>query len=304
MLRRYLSNITIFTMNFAITFWTLTVFYGSIEIIHPIRWDWLTSLMEYLAIPVTTQNVVATLSIITTALPATLSRTRLMKKYLLWDDKATLPSPEEKERLDKIIYTVKEKAGLQNKNFIIYIGRLENIVNAFAISSNEIIITKNLYDTFNDKQLTGILAHEIGHIQHGDVKNNSMNWSIDLTSTIIINIIYGVKCLVDLICGIPILGWPFYLLSWLLSAIIFICNWVFDLPAVIINRYSSRESEKNADLYACEIGLSEEIYEAVNEITKNNIAVKNEQKLYTTHPERQARLKNIERYIEEHKSTN
>ena len=304
MFLRYISNITIFTMNFAITFWTLTVFYGGIEIFHPIRWSWLTGLMRYFTIPVTTQNVVTTLAFLTTALPALLSRTALMKKYMLWDEKAKLPTSEEKERVDRLTNLIKEKANLQNQTFTIYIGHVEDSINAYAISNDEIIITKKLYDTFTDKQLTGILAHEIGHIQHGDVKNNCMNWTIDFTSTIFLNLIYGFKCLIDLICGIPILGWPFYLISWLLSAIIFICNWVFDLPAVIICRYSSREHEKNADLYACEIGLSEEIYEAVDEITKNNETMKHEQKLYTTHPERQARLKNIEKYIKEHNTTN
>lgn len=301
MFLRYISNITIFTMKFSITFWTLTVFYGAIEVFYPIRWAWLTHLMEAATIPVSTQNVVITLSFLTTAIPALLSRTVLMKKCILRQQKATAPTPEEKERLDKAMATIQEKAGLKQRPFI-YIGHADDTINAYAISNDEIIVTKNMYDTFNDKQLTGILAHEVGHIQNQDVKNTTMNWSIDLTSSIILTIIYWFKCLIDLICGIPIIGWPFYLLSWLLSAVIFTGNWILDLPSIIISRYDSREKEKKADLFACEIGLSEEVYEGIKEITKNGTAAKNEEKLYTTHPEREARLKNIENYIEKHKA--
>ena len=301
MFLRYISNITIFIMNFSITFWTLTVFIGAIEIIHPIRWNWLTSLMNQASIPVTTQNVVITLSFIATALPALLSQSVLMKKYILWDETAELPSSEEKERLDRIMDNIKEKAKIQKKKITTYVGRKEGYVNAFAISNDAIIITKDVYDTFSDQQLTGLLAHEVGHILHGDVKNTTLNWSIDLTSTIIVTIIYWFKCLVDMICGIPIIGWPFYLISWILSAIIFICNWILDLPAVIINRYSSRENEKNADLFACEIGLSDEIYEGIKELTKDENTVRHEERLYTTHPKREVRLKIIKKYIDEHK---
>lgn len=300
MFLRYISNITIFTMKFSITFWTLTVFYGAIEVFYPIRWAWLTHLMEAATIPVSTQNVVITLSFLTTAIPALLSRTILMKKCILRQQKATSPTPEEKERLDKAMATIQEKAGLKHKPSV-YIGHKEEI-NAYAISNDEIIVTKKLYDTLNDKQLTGILAHEVGHIHNRDVKNTTMNWSIDFTSSLFLTIIYGFKCLIDLICGIPIIGWPFYPLSWLLSAIIFTCNWILDLPSVIISRYDSREKEKNADLFACKIGLSEEVYEGIKEITKNGTAAKDEEKLYTTHPEREARLKNIENYIEKHKA--
>ena len=302
MFLRYIGNITIFIMNFAITFWILTVFIGAIEVIHPIRWDWLTYLMGKASIPVTTQSVVICLSFIATALPALFSQSVLMKKFILWDEKATLPEPEQTERLTRIVNNIKEKAGITKKDFRLYIGHIEGSVNAYAITKNEILVTKDLYDTFNDQQLTGILAHEIGHIMHDDVQNTKLNWAIDVTSSIVLTVIYGIKCLVDMVCAIPIIGWPFYLISWILSAIIFICNWILNLPAVIINRYSSRENEKNADLFACEIGLSDEIYEGIKELTKDENTVRHEERLYTTHPERKARLKNIEKYIEEHKA--
>lgn len=78
---------------------------------------------------------------------------------------------KDKERLlplfEEVYNTIKEKENYKNNHIKLYIDK-SMTVNAYAIGTGTISITRGVIDTLTDNQIKGLLAHEFGHIIHGD----------------------------------------------------------------------------------------------------------------------------------------
>jgi len=77
----------------------------------------------------------------------------------------------DKERLQPIFISVMAQTRFANEGYYgdikLYIDN-SNEVNAYAMGRNSIVITRGALLQLTDEQIKGILAHEVGHIFHGD----------------------------------------------------------------------------------------------------------------------------------------
>lgn len=302
MFLKFLSNITTLSMNYSITFLALTTFYGIIEIFYPIRWKYLQIFMSYFNIPFTTQNIIVTLSSLTLIIPIILSMTSPARRFICWNFRCRKPTPEENKYLERIVGRIKINAGIKNKNFVLYIAQDKDNANAYAIGNNIIAITQKSLDILTEEEAIGIIAHEVGHIENRDTNATLLNFVISSIGNLVICIYTILKAAIDLLRCIPLIGWPLCILSWILSIFIWISTWVLDLPATIITQYGSRMTEFNADLYACKIGFSENLYKGLAKICTGESETAEHLKIYDSHPAAWIRLKKIREYQEKQKS--
>ena len=71
------------------------------------------------------------------------------------------------ELFDEVYDSVKEKYPDCPKNIKLYYDR-DMSINAYAVGSDTIVITRGSIESLNDDQLRGVLAHEFGHLVHKD----------------------------------------------------------------------------------------------------------------------------------------
>ncbi len=128
-------------------------------------------------------------------------------------------------------------------------------LNAMAFPARWIVVSNQLLRVTNENgedgehMLYGILAHEVGHIHYGDTSQvlwmSALLWSFSPFSLAARLMIY----LCGIPASIPIIGIPFYLLSWIFVGMIWICA----VPAKIawyILGMTSRAIEFRADRFA------------------------------------------------------
>lgn len=134
-----------------------------------------------------------------------------------------------------------------------------NEINAIALGSNKIGITKGLYDALYcedsntqenklDKEcLKGVIAHELGHLSNKDY----INTGIIQGGVILMNIIFkAINYLFYLLSYIPLVGIAAFFMKYICDSVLFVIDKVTDLMYKVSNRYNEYE----ADLFAHKIG--------------------------------------------------
>ena len=166
----------------------------------------------------------------------------------------------EKEQLlpifDEVYKDAKKLTPSLSNNVSLYI--LEEMeINAFAVGSNTIVITKGAILGLSSNALRGLIAHEFGHIAHGDTKAllltqvgngffSFMTWLVDVFIRISVFIVSRRKdteyvlWVIKAICGV-------------LRFVI----WIIKGIGNIIIPLNSRYSEHLADSYAIRLGYSD-----------------------------------------------
>ena len=82
-----------------------------------------------------------------------------------------IKTKEDKEKLSPLFLEVYQNAILEHKKLnptiTLYIDNSSE-VNAYALGTDTIVITRGAMLQLNNEQIKGVLAHELGHIAHGD----------------------------------------------------------------------------------------------------------------------------------------
>lgn len=95
-----------------------------------------------------------------------LAHTPFMENFLRWTSGLRPGLLEERLKVDSIVQDLSKRACLKTTPDI-YIADY-SFPNAYAIGKHTIGITKGLLDTATKEELYGVLAHEVGHLKHGD----------------------------------------------------------------------------------------------------------------------------------------
>jgi heat shock protein HtpX len=91
-------------------------------------------------------------------------------RFVLWSTRAKIVSPEEAPRLARIVNQLAPTFGLVAPRLAIVPTQTPN---AFATGRNErhavVAATEGILRLLNDRELTGVLAHELAHVRDHDV---------------------------------------------------------------------------------------------------------------------------------------
>ena len=185
-----------------------------------------------------------------------------------------------------------------NKNIHVFITD-DMYINAFAIGRQTVAVTRGLLETMNTEEIKGVLAHEFGHITHGDTKalllQNIGNgfFAIILAGIRMILRIIKVICSSDeAIMGRIIVG----IFEFILNIYVFL----FVLLGDVILSLNSRRSEYLADGFAYNIGYGEHLIEALYILQKMDMGQKIplRAKITASHPHLSARIERLENMYE------
>lgn len=228
---------------------------------------------------------------------AVLSRGSVMQYFLCKVNQCRRPGEEEKLRLRRIFTNICRKAGIDEGKYRLYMCAMPGW-NAFAIGNNHIAVTTSLYEYFSDRELMGIMAHELGHIQHKDTVYLTMKLSMEWIGQLVIRFYSIVVLVLQIFRFIPVLNIFIAFVTLFFSIQIYFFQIFMQLPLWFTERFLSRRQEYAADQYACEIGLGEELYEGLYKISLREERRSFFQRLTSTHPETKSRLKKIRSYVE------
>lgn len=170
-------------------------------------------------------------------------------------------------------------------------------VNAMALGRKTVAVTKGAMQTFSPEELKAIMAHEVGHIAHGD--------TIAMLYTIIGNGIFSLLLLFVRVC-LLLLDWIQSLFSGkhsIISAVMFllrlyleICILIFNFGMQVIISVNSRKSEFSADMFSYSIGYDSDMIEALYLLEKISLGDNSSiiQTMTASHPRLTLRIKNLE----------
>lgn len=168
------------------------------------------------------------------------------------------PTPIEQEKLNLILEYIETYSHLDTKRYQFFIKQESNI-NAFASGTRDVTITQGMLVRFDVAEIAGIIAHEIGHHVHGDVKFMNMTSGLMFLTTCCSKILQLAIFLLNLLRFIPILCFFSIPLVFILVAFSYIYVYFIDYPARFLYLLFNRQIEFKADRYALQVGLDTEL---------------------------------------------
>ena len=164
-------------------------------------------------------------------------------------------------------------------------------INAFALGRKTVALTRGAINNLSEEELKGFIAHELGHILHGDTKallftvvGNGIFTILTVVLQIIVNIFTSRRGYWTLIIRLI-----FQLILW----------YLVNLGQVILS-INSRKNEYRADEFAFEIGQGENLKEALYLL--QNIAMSENRKLLeklkSSHPHIAKRIGRLENLLD------
>ena len=230
------------------------------------------------------------------AFPCILSRTRIAQLFTLWSIDARKANNEEYEYIKDILLPICEKENKTLDDYEIYIQDTK-FMNAYAYGKRFIIITMGMLKSLPKEEITGILAHEAGHIHYGDTRMTQLTNSMEFCG----NAAVKVLCVFNHICGlftfIPCINFIAMVFSWMFSLMIFGIEFFIHTPCTLIKLFFFRQDEYDADRYACELGFADEIYKGLSHICEDDKDMSFLQHIWDTHPKLENRLERIRGFM-------
>lgn len=212
------------------------------------------------------------------------------------------PLKDERDRLSRLFAKVCEKAGKDPSSFKLYVTD-KPCLNAYALGSNNIAITRKLLMTGSDNDIMAVYAHEIGHIHYSD----SAYLKVFVTVNIIGQAALWSMKLFASISGfisripIPFLNLFVLFLSWCSWFTVFVLDIILVLPLSFAALMGSRHQEYRADQYACSLGFGDDLYNYLHKLLASGSTESGISILWSKHPSHRSRLNNIETYINKQK---
>ena len=285
-----------FVINYAIVC-TLVSFV--LDIVRP-ELPWLQELILRLGLPYTVQTRILVLGFLVVVIPCLFSHTGIMERYCCWTLGGRRPAPQVRAYLDQLMDAVCRMAGKRRKDYRLYVLKMDQL-NAMSIGRHSILVTLPLLQ-LGPEQVAGIIAHEMGHLEHGDTSQSLVLTTLSILGHTVLNI-YGfvLSALQYLSLLIPFVGPILNRLFFFLNGINYLILIILDGPLPLINLMGNRQQEYDADRYACEIGLGRGLYNGLAVITQSEGRLSWWQRIHSDHPDTQERLRRIAAYVNKEK---
>ena len=226
------------------------------------------------------------------------------------------PTDAEYARLDRIVSVLCGESGLPRNRFQLHVQHID-APNAFALGSKHIAVTKGGLAAFNDEELAGILAHEMGHIVHRDTVYLLMMSGMNLVGDTMVNLTALFHNLLNIFRIIPFLNFIVMIFQFSLRVYLIIIRFILRAPQTLLFFFNARRDEYAADRYACEIGFGHGLRQGLTKIgytegvvgtvyTDGSVSAEGARyseggffaRLYSTHPGILKRIQHITDYLE------
>ena len=209
---------------------------------------------------------------------------------------------QETEYLEEIFEEVYENAKIEDlrlRDDIQIFVTDAMYVNAFAVGKKTIAVTRGAIETFSSEELRGVLAHEFGHIAHGDTIALLLNVVGNGLFSIMIVVVRIVIWFLQLLISSFEENFVFFIVFQYLRFMMEIFIMAFMLLGQIILSLNGRRNEYNADKFASDIGYNEELTSALYILQKISLPARIPllERIRASHPNtanRIARLENMQ----------
>ena len=199
-------------------------------------------------------------------IPALLSRFSFFQSILLHVNGARRAKGDDLAYIEACLDPVLQKAGLRRSDFTLYIQDTAEL-NAYAFGDHHIVVFKGLLDQLPMDEVSGVLAHELGHLHYHHTQWLLLSYGMNLPITFVSGIYRAIVFMLRIFLIIPILGL-------LISLMVFFCNlWIqalsftMNFPLHLLRLVKARQDEYAADRYAFEIGYGVELHNALFDIS-------------------------------------
>ena len=207
---------------------------------------------------------------------------------------------KEKEYLmpifDEVFSEVEKEHPKVNQKIGIYIID-EMTINACAIGWRTIAVTQGAIDTLSREQLKGLIAHEFGHIIHGDTIINMIIYLGSGIFTILslwLSVsMYWIRKLSEMFDRSKVISLFVNILMFIAGILMIFCTFILQTGLAI----NSRGHEFKADMFAHEIGFGSELISAFYILQKTALQGNDSiaKKLQATHPHIARRIGALEK---------
>ena len=245
-------------------------------------------------------NLVFQFTMLSLLVPGTLSLVGFMQSYFVWATGARTAVGPDYDRLYPLLEEICQRGNLDVSRFRLYVQENPD-VNAMAMGNKHIIITRGSLIHLNDTELIGMMAHEMGHLQHGHTMVLLFTLGMSWFAGIVCHVYNFMAFLCRLVAWIPFLGWIVNIMMWIIILQHNIFARITGFPMFFINQFGARRHEYEADRYACEIGLGKNL--ALSFCHMQLLFGEMKQGFFTNlfcdHPDMTKRIIRVEKYIGE-----
>lgn len=165
---------------------------------------------------------------------------------------------------DEVYEEAKKQTPQINTNIELYIQDTMEI-NACAMGRTTVAVTKGALQFMSAEEMRGLLAHEFGHLVHGDTKILLMTSIGNGIFNIFILIARWVIRLANSLSA-AFEGGPLFFVCWTLGKIFELMLFLFIFIGEIVLMFNSRSNEYNADRYAYNLGYGRNLMSALTKL--------------------------------------
>ena len=207
-------------------------------------------------------DLVLQLTLLVILVPASLSLLGFMQSFFVWNNGGRNAEGPYYDRLFRLLSEICQRGQLGDPHhYHLYICN-DPTINAYAMGNSHIVVNTGTLDRLSDHDLIGIIAHEMGHLQHRHTMVSLCLCGMDSFSTIVCWGYRFILFLCRIFAWIPILNWFLVIFSYFIAWQYKLCIWLLRVPNNLITLFGSRRNEYQADQYAFEIGLGQNLLDS------------------------------------------
>lgn len=202
------------------------------------------------------------------------------------------------QQVTAVFDEVKEQAILTDRhispNVKLYYSRT-NEINAFALGHRTVIVTRGMLDV-HPEYLKGVLAHEFGHIAHGD---SDLKLGINVSNCFLSVFMFCVSLIANFLIGIlgsfnnGITNFIALILNLIFNIIVLGLFKLWSMLGVVLINRASRRDEYAADEFASKTGYGGQLANFLYVLDGNAPKTDKFSLMFQTHPDTADRIEKL-----------
>jgi len=201
------------------------------------------------------------------------------------------------ELFHEVYDSVKQKYPDCPKNIKLYYDR-DMTINAYAVGSNTIVITRGSFESLNDDQLRGVLAHEFGHLVHKDT-TIPLVWLVGNMIFLLFFIFFKIFQLMAIIIDGIMRSESSHFTSRIINFVINLGLGLFLLVLTAVLSINQRANEYKADYFAYSVDYGDELLSALKLLDRLDMSGNRSllDSIKASHPYTDDRIHEMERLL-------